>query len=265
MTVIFSATDPYRISPLVSPYEAEFKSIEGRTREAAHSAASTLTLLSLGQSNIGNYVYGSYSPTGGAGNLNLSVFDGGLYRAVDGPIIGPNGNQNSVLPQLADLLISGEHADRVVNVPVAVGGTFVADWAPGGLMHHRAKCAALRALSLGLVPDAVLWQQGENDASASTTESAYIASLTALKDALREYGVDCPIVVARGTWGGGEYPPNYLAVRAAQTNIVDGVDFFAGPDTDTLGNTYRADGTHFNATGATAAAALWRDAILAAI
>jgi hypothetical protein len=219
----------------------------------------------MGQSNIGNYVFGSYSPTGADGNLNLSVFDGGLYRAVSGPMLGPNGTQHSVLPQMADLLISGEHAERVVNVPVAVGGTFASDWAPGGVMHHRAKAACLRTLALGLVPDAVLWHQGESDASSSTTEASYAASLEALKDALRGYGVDCPIIVAKATWGGGEYPPNYLAVRAAQANVIDDVDFFAGPDTDTLGNSYRADGTHFNASGATSVATMWRDAILAVL
>jgi hypothetical protein len=238
---------------------------EGRVRERAQSSASTKAFVVLGQSLLANYVFSdSYTPTGGAANLNLNPFDGGLYRAVTGPALGPNGTNGCIVSRVADLLITEGDAARVISVNIATGGTTAAAWAPGGNMNHRIGVACKRLLSLGISPAAVLWEQGQNDAGSSTTEASYRASLQGVRDTVRGSGVTCPIIVARSTWS-NSLLANSGPIRAAQAGIVDDVDFFAGPDSDTLGNSYRADGTHWNSTGAGAVAALWRAAIIDAI
>lgn len=117
----------------------------------------------------------------------------------------------------------------------------------------------------GLTPDAILWQQGETDAWGSTSTAAYQAALGQVIHAFRNEGVTAPFFVALTshiTIGGEREDPGDAAdVRAAQTVIVNGVDIFQGADTDTLDDTYRAHGTHFNSTGQDTHAELWFDVL----
>lgn len=74
-----------------------------------------------------------------------------------------------------------------------------------------------------------------------------------------------PWILAKSTYiAGVAYP----AIRSAIDELVNGSTLFAGPDTDTLTGTAvnrQADGTHFKAAGADAAADLWIASIDAAL
>lgn len=140
----------------------------------------TFVAVTIGQSLMANYV-GGEPQRGGSDILQVNVYDGALYVAED-PLLGVD----TFLPEPARgnfairlgrrLLATGRH-DRVIIVPIAVGGSHVAQWAAGGLFHPRIAAAGHALRALGLEATAVLWQQGATDNSLDTSAAAYAASL----------------------------------------------------------------------------------------
>lgn len=108
-------------------------------------------------------------------------------------------------------------------------------------MHARRLPEVLKALrSQQLEVDAVVWHQGETE--------AWIASVRAL-------GIDAPIYVCL-TSRDGQGVIN-LGIRQAQASVWNSQErVFAGPDTDSLGDSLRSDRVHFNARGLEAFAVL---------
>src|SRR5262245_16246844 len=106
-----------------------------------------------------------------------------MYAAAD-PLLGtgmafPGGgfSPGGVSLRLADLLVSNSKFDRVIIVPVAIGGTSVAMWATGGVLSNCITAAMARLASRGIVPGmtnvtfAFVWGQGESDGG--TSQAAY--------------------------------------------------------------------------------------------
>lgn len=93
---------------------------------------------------------------------------------------------------------------------------------------------------------AVLWQQGESDASAKTSETVYYNSLKSVVEKSRsDFGSQVPWVVAYATDPWVPYTP----VRNAQNRIVQTLpEMFSGPDTDTIPRPDRND-IHFSNVG----------------
>lgn len=214
-----------------------------------------------GQSNSASYVNVPYSPTNPAKIDNLNIYDGGTYAAID-PLLGCEAYSAFAIPgnmflRVADKMISTGVFDRVILIPIGIGGSSVNLWnsRPFG---DRLIVAFERARAVGLEVTAVLWQQGEADQAGGTTQAAYSASLSGVISRPRGMGFNAPWFIAKCSYFLGA---TSAAVIAAQTAIVNNTDIFAGANTDTITSGGRYDNGHFNATGANTAADLWVTAL----
>jgi hypothetical protein len=209
-------------------------------------------ILTFGQSQLANEGAADalFTPNGGVFNFN--VFDGRCHVAKD-PLLGTTLRRSNLATRLGD--------DRVLLVPIAHGGTFIAEWAPGGRMHPRI-VAALRGLrARGIRVTHALWQLGETDAAHAPDAEAWVGNFGRMLRSLRDLGMDAPVLVARSTLC---VSPPHPAIREAQRRVVEPrAGVFAGADTDQLGTEYRFDDCHFCASGLAAAAQLWLAAMRA--
>lgn len=263
-----SINDPYAFDR--SNTLQGFSITQGRLtrRPAASSDQRTGVFICVGQSMIGNSEDAVYSPVYGSAIDNLNIYDGGLYEArvpLLGAYLSPavTATGGNWLLRWADKLVAGNVFDRVILVPIAIGDTYVAQWAPGGAYAERLAVANAWCIYRGFDISAYLWQLGETDRVLGTSQSVYQDLLGQIISGVRATGHAAPWLIAKSTYGGGA---TSAAVRAAQAAIVNGTDILPGPDTDTLGLSYRqADTVHWNASGSDACASLWRDAYLATL
>ena len=220
-------------------------------------APRTAVLLTAGQSNAANYGQMPIAPRDAVFNFNW--FDGRCYRARD-PLLGPDGNGGSVWTRLADLLVARGEYEQVLIVPIAVGGSALRRWIPGGDLHGRLVETKLGLDAAGIRVTHVLWHQGERDAELGTPADAYTEQFGALVGTLRELGIDAPVYPAVASACGGPGNESLRAVQRALPLRFEGVQ--PGPDTDVLSNfAYRYDACHFSDAGLDAHARLWLEAI----
>lgn len=258
------ATDPYAYANDGSHFE--YRDLTGRVQVDPRLVPGerTAVFIVAGQSNGSNYISGSgslYTPTSPRVE-NLLFSNGGVYQALD-PMLGNDNTGGSWLGRLGDKLIADGHFDRVIFIPVAVGGSSVVSWLPpSGKDAEYPVVAFRRAAALGLTVTAVLWQQGESDNANGMGQVTYAANLAAVIAGVRAEGWNAPWLLAKSTWYVGS--PS-AAIQSAIDSLVNGTDIFAGAYSDLLNDTYRAvDQTHFLATGAIGVSTLWADAIVAA-
>jgi hypothetical protein len=148
--------------------------------------------------------------------------------------------------------------DRVLLVPIAHGGTYIAEWQPDGRVGARLTTAIARLRRAGLIATHMLWQQGESEGAMLDADAAkWIERFNAMIELARRNGVAAPVYVAQCTLCRNE--PNEI-IRTEQRDVVNpALRIFAGPDVDTLGPAFRWDGCHLSAKGQMKAAELWVD------
>jgi hypothetical protein len=212
--------------------------------------------LTLGQSNAANESELAFQP--GDGVFNFSFFDSKCYVAQD-PLLGATGTAGSVWSRLGDKLVRSGAYDRVLFVPIAVGGSRVQAWAPEGLHFPRLVAVQKALASQGLKPTHVLWHQGESDAR-WTTKEQYVDRFTRMLAEMRRLGIDAPVYVAVASacgHGGSD------AIRAAQRQLAATLpNVRPGPDTDEIDRLrWRRDGCHFSAEGLELHANLWMETL----
>lgn len=242
----------------VDPGERQAVSCEEFT--TANATSRHAVLFVFGQSNSANAGRDRY--VAGPDVLNFNYHDGKCYPAID-PLLGPNGEGGSVWGVLGDQLIAGQDYDKVLIVPLGIGGTAIDRWAPGGDLHARIKATTESLDRAGVAPTHVLWHQGESDSGANpTAPEVYTEKFKAMVAALRDYGIDAPVFPAIATRCNSEGNDGIRAAQRALPDTVEGV--LPGADTDALvGKRFRHDDCHFNHVGMQYHAALWRDAIKA--
>ncbi len=224
----------------------------------ASVTAKAAVVVTGGQSLMGNSgdPKGSYVPAGRVFNFNW--LDKKCYLAKD-PLLGTTIAGANQATRLADLLVRNGIYDTVMLVPLAHGGTFAKDWAPGGYLHARLIDGLRAARAAGLEPTMILWEQGEAEAGNPPQPpdgAAWVSAFRATVVAIRETGVAAPIFVAKSTVCrnvGSDI------IRSAQAAVVNGEDVLAGPDTDAISD--RWDGCHFGVLGLQSAAESWLTAI----
>ena len=258
-----SVTDPYRFNEWSAgnfPGGNTYATGKAVRNPRLNAGETTGVFIVAGQSNASNYTFGTAYNQTNAGKIDcLSIYDGGLYAATE-PLLGCETynleqSRGNIFTQVADHLITAGIFQRVILIPIAIGGTPVNLWTTS--FGDRLMVAFKRAQAVGLTVTGVLWQQGEADVA--TSQASYAADLATVIAKPRAAGFNAPWFIAKCTYFTGT---TSAPVRAAQTAIVNGTDIFAGPDTDTLTSAYRYDNGHFNSTtGAAAAAALWKTAI----
>lgn len=225
------------------------------------SSSRTMIALTLGQSNAANNGKTPYTPH------NTTVFNycaGKLYAARD-PLLGTTGAGGSVWTRLGDMLIDSGLYDKVIFVPIAVGGSAIERWATGDCYQKLQQ--TLGALdNQQIVVTHIFWHQGETDNILNTSTAKYKEFLTAVLRTIRKsQSADFYVSLA-------SYHPAPVtkplgvdrAIRNAQAEFIgENKNVFEGPDTDTLIHAiHRYDSVHFSDFGLAAYARLWFNAIL---
>jgi hypothetical protein len=265
-TAVASAPDPYIIEQFSTVEAREvYRALAGKviSDPRLNAGERTGVFIVAGQSNAANTGDTRFTPNRATKVDQINIFDGGTYRAVD-PLLGcaTSGAGGNMFSRVADKLVAASTYDRVILIPIAVGSTSVNDWTANPSLNQRLIVAAKRAAAVGLPITAYLWMQGEKDKFLGTSQAAYQAALQRLIAIPRAAGFNAPWLIGQCSYDGGS---TSSAVRAAQAAVVNGIDIFAGADTDGLtGTGYRAaDDVHMKAAGQDAAADLWTAAIAA--
>jgi hypothetical protein len=261
--------------------------------------------ITAGQSNSSDFGF----PRQSSLSNRVLAFDGNAWIAANDIIPEPQVQDllaysrdwstwgGSPWPHLGDLLTGR------LNVPIGfvmVGwpGTSIAQWQfgqgvlsylplaggpaqalPAGFLYSRL-ADALRSFGPRGVR-AVLWHQGESDASKGTSTATYTQLLQALIARSREdAGWAVPWGIATATYYGDNViaackgdavclkaiADKQAAVVLAQHAVAAESPNFAGADTDPLtGPSWRHDGIHLNQAGLDRHAELWRAALAAAL
>lgn len=218
---------------------------------ASLAAARPLVLLVLGQSNAANHGALSARP---ADPVTL-IADGKCVKATD-PLPGGTGTGGSIWQLLPAMLARGTVNRPVVFSVLAVDSTSIDDWTNGNSpLRGRLESQVASMRRLRLMPDFVVWQQGELDARIGTSQANYEQGLHRLAHILAESGVNAPIILARSTIC--RSAPS-SAIRSAVEAITTGDRRFRlGPDTDVLSGEILRDGCHLTLDGLDSAARMW--------
>ena len=247
---------------LIDPTHLSFRKVSGRAvvSPALFSAnQATAVILAIGQSNIANECdpCARRKPEGEVFNFNF--FDGRCYEACD-PLLGASLDRSNVLTRVGELLVKRGRYRRILLVPIAHGGTFAREWAPGGRMFPRLEWTLKQLRERNIAITHIAWQQGESEAAEPDPKPLeWIDRLRAMIDAIRVTGVDALIYVAQCTICRSDPSEQ---IRAAQRQLVDpSAGILPGPDLDLIGLDERYDGCHFSGVGLDRAAAMWCDAL----
>lgn len=221
------------------------------------AATQPLVLLALGQSNAGNHGELMASPRK---PVNI-ISEGKCTTALD-PLPGAMGRGGSIWSHLPPTIDWPGQTKRPVVISIlALDATRISDWtASQSPVRARLVQQIHELAALGLLPTAVLWQQGEADARAGIDKSEYLMQLKALQGIVRGAGASAPIMLGQSTICRSS---GHAGVRQAIAELArEGAGFIAGADTDKLvGTRYRVDDCHFTVEGQIAAADLWLSAI----
>lgn len=213
-----------------------------------------MVALTFGQSNAANSGETRYRSRGRVYNF----YRGKLYAARD-PLLGATGRGGSVWTRLGERLVAEGRYDAVVFVPLGVGATGIARWAPGGDLHAKVLSAIREVNASGLSITHLMWHQGESDVGRTGT-LAYKTMFLDMLMSIRNEDVDAPIYVSVATRCHNQGADR--TIRRAQQELVDpSLGIYAGPDTDKLGRRYRYDRCHFSTEGLDKFAELWLRAL----
>jgi hypothetical protein len=256
--------DPFLLTDLTIAGQAPYRVTPAQRSITINPAQKTLVLLVAGQSNWTNITPTLYTPTNSSVVSQMNIYDGAFYGIADN-MLGSSYYQGTFGPgnisaRVADLLVTNGSFNNVIVVNFAVGSTAIASWDVGGALYERGNVAMKRLAARGITPATTgvtfgyLWGQGETDKTAGTSQSAYTTSLNEVMAKLTASGFSGRFFICKETWIGGGVSS---AVQAAQVAAVNGTTVFSGGDLDSLDATNRqADNTHFNDTGAAAAATI---------
>lgn len=227
---------------------------------AVLTGSKTAVLVTFGQSLSSNTA--EVRMTARRDVVNLDPFDMTCYKAVD-PLLGASNEGGSHWIPMAEKLIEQKLFDRVVIVPIGVGGTYINSWAPGGYLHRRMTLALSRLIKAGIHPTAFLWQHGEAEAAlVGYPGEIWANSLADIVRSLRALGSNAPVYVAQSTICGPTVVNN-PAIEQAQRDVVHMLPgLHPGPDTDTITVDQRYDKCHYSADGQIKAAELWATTLL---
>ncbi len=227
-------------------------------------------LLLIGQSNAGNH--GGQRFRSEHGERVVNFFDGRCYIAAS-PLLGSDGTSGEYWTQLGNLLLDRGSFDQVVLAPVAITGSEVSRWAPGGDLNGIMTGTASELRQKGYLVTHVLWVQGEIDYVKGTNEKDYRDRLLSLVSSLRSHGVTAPVYVAIATRCLGASNGGTLShsadnpVARAQLALPDrGANLRRGVNSDALlGDLDRYDDCHFGSSGEQKVARAWADLLSTAL
>lgn len=244
---------------------AGYQDLTGKTLRSAAITGRTLILITAGDSNMAAVGPTPFTPINTNSVDNLNIYDGAVYNGAD-PMLGHslsltiNNNQpgyGSIPPRLADKIMNGNLYDRVICVPLAIGGSYTAAWATGGTLFAKIPVALRRLAARGITPSTpnctfcIVYQIGANEHGISVND--YQANVNSTINKAKAEGFVGKVFIPKYSLLNGVVDAN---IQTAELGLIDNVTFFNGGDQDALtGTAYRqADNTHFNAVGQNAAA-----------
>jgi hypothetical protein len=222
----------------------------------------------------------------------VTTFNGDSWRIANDPQPGTqdNSKKGSFIPSFGDALY------RKYQVPIGIasvghGSTSVRQWLPAGdpveVMPTMTKFVITNPDGT-LVSDgtlfngmmhriqqfgphgfrAILWHQGESDSHQKPDHEisgeTYRRMLEhVILSVRKQAGWEIPWFVANASYGTPEIPA-WPPVREAQQSLWKSGVALEGPDTDTLGSSYRQNngkGVHFSDAGLKAHGQLWADVV----
>lgn len=215
-----------------------------------------------GQSNMANCGSTTYSPP--LDNVSaLNVGSGAWVHADD-----PQPSAGSPCPPYSGSVASyfGQQLATYTGYPVGVvlngvGGSSAEDW---NNLYATYMQPTMQRFSSTYPIRSVLWQQGETPNLGATSWYNSMVSVITKSRATIGYSVDWGIANT-ASWIGGSLPtsPVYVTERAEQNTLATTYSgCYSGANTDSLDNTYRYDGTHFNGLGQSAHATMWKDLVI---
>jgi lysophospholipase L1-like esterase len=224
----------------------------------------TMVALVFGQSQSANQVQERF--VGGKGVFNY--LRGHCYQAVD-PLLGTGGDKGNVWTLVGTELVAQKQFDAVVLVTIAIGGTSIAQWAPGGRLNAHLM-DAVTAIAPVFPFTHVFIALGETDFLSQTPPEDFFQKFAALIASLRHSGIDAPIFVAieSGFCDAAATPakPGNPIAEAQRRIIATQEGVYLGADTDAIdAPSDRYDGCHMTGSGARKLAKLWAAAIAAPV
>lgn len=255
--VVASAPDPYRLD--LSTADTTFQDHSGKTQVSSVLPANPGVIITLGQSNMSCNAAGTFTPTNPNNLYQLSIYNGGIYRATN-PLIGCSaggtGFNNGPQLEMADALVGNLLYANVLLVPLANHVAAMSSW-NGAVGRRRIFVALKRLEALGYTPTMFLLGNGEGDHFAGTSAASYTADCQALVTYIRGLGCTAPFFVNLQSiqdLGGGAVQSG--TIRTGQANCVSApLAIYQGSDWDVHDDvSERYDGVHFSQIGNTAAA-----------
>lgn len=198
----------------------------------------------------------------------VSSFDGKVWRIANDPQPGTHDDHKggSFWPAFGDAMAGRYH----VPIGVAVtghGGTSINQWKSGGELFNwtlgrvRELNQTAPAGSQGF--RALLWHQGESDASTNMTGATYAEGLgSIIREMRRQAGHDFPWFVAKVSFRPGK--PPYASVCDGQRALWDTKVALEGPDTDAMVGDLRdhgGTGIHFSKKGLKVHGEAWAEKV----
>lgn len=213
-----------------------------------------------------------------AGQSNSANSGQVLLKADYDPIVayGPKGWQHADDPQpIANGTggtcwpAMGNYIYRKTMIPigfisVGVGGSSMSSWIPKIGKNYIRLRKALKVVGINGAR-AILWHQGESDSLAKTSTENY---LRMIKQTIQESRIDAgwqiPWIIAQAAFHTQSNPDAIERIIRAQTEIVDNITIFQGPNTDLLvGLEWRSsDLVHFNEKGQKEHGKRWAEVIM---
>jgi hypothetical protein len=221
----------------------------------------------------------------------VAAFDGTNWQLAADPEPGTDGNQGSFMPIFGDDMVRRFFVP-IGLVPTAVSATSVREWLPAGIPFYRLPALTRNVVTIApgqwessgrifdrftarmrqLGPNgfrAVLWHQGESDATQTNAQNTLPGGLyrqyleQVISHSRQAIGWDAPWFVAQASYHNPDDPgtPDLLA---AQMAVCDDGYALPGPDTDILTGPMREKngmGIHLSAAGLKEHAQLWMDKV----
>ncbi len=227
-----------------------FNADVSRDSERPCPTGDALVIVTGGQSNAANSYGTAPSPDR---NEQTFMFYGGKCYKLRSPVLGATDDGDSLWPALGDK-INALTGRPVVFINGAAGGTQIGDWLDER-SHYLSRLVDQIALSrkAGLKPDAVLWIQGETDASTETAPKTYVSEQQALIDKMDALGAtdpETPWVIYRSTQCMHQRSNGPDIDRAVSDYVIEkGGRLVLGPNVSSFDDEFRRDGCHMNARG----------------
>jgi hypothetical protein len=239
----------------------QFESAEKIDCQIFNSPKSAVLLIA-GQSNAANYV--EKRGLNKFGDKIFNYFNGECASAKD-PLMGADGDLGSTWIRLANRLIESNKFDRILLVPVALGGTSMIRWDINGDLNKVLEDQFSRLKSEKISVSHFLWVQGEADRDKSSRYQKdlrvkYFDALVSLNHMSKNYfNSSAMYIVITSRCKKLEKPAEHI--RWAQTEFVhtySNPSVNQGPDLDLIiGKLYRNDNCHLTDFGSDRFANEW--------